>query len=100
MDVRERPGFGNQGPCVGSMPARRPASGDHSVMEPPGPIPNPEVKRYCADGSWAKGPARVGRCQLFARLLRKKEPGVFLPLVLERKGATVSKVEPSKKVNR
>ncbi len=61
-------------------------------MEPPGPIPNPEVKRYCADGSWAKGPARVGRCQLFARLLRKKEPGVFLPLVLERKGATVSKV--------
>ena len=47
-------------------------------MEPPGPIPNPEVKRYSADGSWAKGPARVGRCQLFARLLRQKKPGVFL----------------------
>ena len=81
--------------------ARPPASGDHSVMEPPGPIPNPEVKRYCADGSWAKGPARVGRCQLFARLLRKKEPGVFLPLILERRKMRMSpKWWPSKEVNR
>ena len=65
-------------------------------MEPPGPIPNPEVKRCCADGSWAKGPARVGRCQVFARLLRKKEPGVFLvsssTIALQGRGMTANKV--------
>lgn len=47
-----------------------PTSGDHSMVEPPGPIPNPEVKRCCADGSGAIGPVRVGRCQVFARLHR------------------------------
>ena len=65
-------------------------------MEPPGPIPNPEVKRCRADGSWAKGPARVGRCQVFARLLRKKEPGVFLvsssTIALQSRGMTANKV--------
>ena len=35
------------------------------MVEPPGPIPNPEVKRYCADGSGAIGPVRVSRCQFF-----------------------------------
>jgi hypothetical protein len=40
-------------------------SGDHSKVEPPGPIPNPEVKRFCADGSWTIGPVRVGRRQFF-----------------------------------
>ena len=34
-------------------------------MEPPGPIPNPEVKRICADGSRTIGPARVGRRQVY-----------------------------------
>ena len=62
---------------LGGSPPQRTASGDQSAMEPPGPIPNPEVKRCRADGSWAKGPARVGRCQLYARLFRKKKPGVF-----------------------
>lgn len=38
-------------------------SGDHSAVEPPGPIPNPEVKRRSADGSASLGCARVGRCQ-------------------------------------
>ena len=52
-------------------------SGDHRVAEPPGPIPNPDVKRCSADGSWMLDSARVGRRQLFARLLRKKEPGSF-----------------------
>ena len=52
-------------------------SGDHSVVEPPGPIPNPEVKRRSADGSGATGLARVGRCQVFARHLREKVPGTF-----------------------
>ena len=39
-------------------------SGGLSTAEPPGPIPNPEVKRCSADGSIAKGYARVGRCQV------------------------------------
>ena len=38
-------------------------SGDLRVVVPPGPIPNPEVKRDIADGSVSKGRARVGRCQ-------------------------------------
>ena len=62
---------------LGGSPPQRTASGDQSAMEPPGPIPNPEVKRCRADGSWANGPARVGRCQLYARLFRKKKPGDF-----------------------
>ena len=102
MDVRERPDvLVTGGRVLGGIPPQRTASGDQSAMEPPGPIPNPEVKRCRADGSWAKGPARVGRCQLFARLLRKKEPGVFLPLILERRKVRLSpKWWPSKEVNR
>ena len=63
-------------------------SGDHSAVEPPGPIPNPEVKRCRADGSGALGPARVGRCQVFARHLRKKVPGSFLYANRARAGET------------
>ena len=60
---------------------RSPASGDHSTVEPPGPIPNPEVKRRCADGSGATGPVRVGRRQVCARLLpKRKGPGFFVPM--------------------
>jgi hypothetical protein len=47
------------------------------VVEPPGPIPNPEVKRRSADGIGTTGPVRVGRRQVFARHLRKKVPGSF-----------------------
>ena len=43
-------------------------SGDQSVVEPPGPIPNPEVKRRSADGSETIGLVRVGRRQVYARL--------------------------------
>ena len=43
-------------------------SGDQSAVEPPGPIPNPEVKRCSADGSGTIGPVRVGRRQVYARL--------------------------------
>ena len=39
-------------------------SGDQSAVEPPGPIPNPEVKRCSADGSGTIGPVRVGRRQV------------------------------------
>ena len=38
-------------------------SGDISVVAPPVPIPNTEVKRCSPDGSTAKGRARVGRRQ-------------------------------------
>ena len=57
------------------LPARDPApiqtgltSGGQSAVEPPGPIPNPEVKRCSADGSGTIGPVRVGRRQVYARL--------------------------------
>ena len=45
-------------------------------MEPPGPIPNPEVKRCSADGSGTIGPVRVGRRQVNARL-REIGAGLF-----------------------
>jgi hypothetical protein len=41
-------------------------SGDQSEVEPPGPIPNPEVKRPSANGSGTIGPVRVGRRQVNA----------------------------------
>jgi hypothetical protein len=41
-------------------------SGDQSEVEPPGPIPNPEVKRLSANGSGTIGPVRVGRRQVYA----------------------------------
>ena len=43
-------------------------SGDQSAVEPPGPIPNPEVKRCSANGSGTIGLVRVGRRQVYARL--------------------------------
>ena len=52
-------------------------SGDQSVVEPPGPIPNPEVKRRSANGSGTIGPVRVGRRQVFARLQLTLGPGSF-----------------------
>jgi hypothetical protein len=55
-------------------------SGDQSAVEPPGPIPNPEVKRRSANGSETIGLVRVGRRQVYARLQAVKcsEPGSFL----------------------
>ena len=50
------------------LPLKLP-SGDQSAVEPPGPIPNPEVKRRSADGSETIGLVRVGRRQVYARLL-------------------------------
>jgi hypothetical protein len=46
-------------------------SGDQSAVEPPGPIPNPEVKRRSADGSETIGLVRVGRRQVFVPVSRK-----------------------------
>ena len=59
-------------------------SGDQSALEPPGPIPNPEVKRRSADGSGTIGPVRVGRRQVFAPHLRKKVRGSFLYFFREK----------------
>ena len=42
---------------------RIPKPGGHSLMAPPGPIPNPEVKHQHVDGSRTTGPARVDSCQ-------------------------------------
>ena len=52
-------------------------SGDHGTVAPPVPIPNTEVKRCCADDSWAIGPAKVGRCQFNPPRIAKAVRGVF-----------------------
>ncbi len=44
----------------------RSSSGGQSAVEPPGPIPNPEVKRRCADDSETIGLVKVGRRQVYA----------------------------------
>ena len=38
-------------------------SGNDGKEATPVPIPNTEVKLFCADGSWGSPPVRVGRCQ-------------------------------------
>ena len=69
-----KPGTRNVQPTARSAP-----SGGHGTVEPPGPIPNPEVKHRCADGSGAKGPVRVGRRQFKARLFpRGRSRALFL----------------------
>ena len=45
---------------------------------PPVPIPNTAVKPRAANGSRTLGPARVGRCQVMARMLRKQHPGPLI----------------------
>ena len=60
-------------------------SGDQSALEPPGPIPNPEVKRRSADGSGTIGPVRVGRRQVFARLQLTLGPGSFFARMAREK---------------
>lgn len=46
-------------------------------MEPPGPVPNPEVKHFSADGSWTIGPVRVGRRQVICPVLANAKIGLF-----------------------
>ena len=47
--------------------------GNHSVLDPPDPIPNSEVKWYCADDSVGSPHVKVGHCQAF----NNKKPGVI-----------------------
>lgn len=65
----------------GSPKTRAPSSGGHSIVEPPGPIPNPEVKRSRANGSVVIGHVRVGRCQVIRKSRSRKGPAfcVFKP---------------------
>ena len=51
--------------------------GDHRRGVPPVPIPNTAVKPSAADGSRTLGPARVGRCQVYSPVLRKKNRASF-----------------------
>ena len=105
MDVRERAPEGSnkarlsvkihssdpQSPSSRSseemLPLKLP-SGDQSAVEPPGPIPNPEVKRCSANGSETIGLVRVGRRQVYARLQVRNhlKPGSFLPFSVESVG--------------
>ena len=90
MDVRERASLNEIGPIRHIEPIKHNSdpqspspdlsglpSGDQSALEPPGPIPNPEVKRRSADGSGTIGPVRVGRRQVFAPHLLTKVRGSF-----------------------
>src|SRR5437868_654 len=54
--------------------------GDHMPGVPPVPIPNTAVKPRAANGSWTLGPARVGRCQVYGPVLRKKDRAFFFEL--------------------
>ena len=56
--------------------------GDHIPGVPPVPIPNTAVKPRVANGSRTLGPARVGRCQVYGPVLRKKGRASFLPIRL------------------
>jgi hypothetical protein len=75
LETIDFPGSDNQrpSPAQTGLP-----SGGQSVVEPPGPIPNPEVKRRSADGIGTTGPVRVGRRQVFARPRVTSGPGAFL----------------------
>lgn len=70
---------------INQLPYSHADSGDHSAMEPPGPIPNPEVKRCSADGSGTIGPVRVGRRQVYlpSILLTQSAGHFFCPVSKE-----------------
>ncbi len=51
--------------------------GDHMPGAPPVPIPNTAVKPRAANGSRTLGPARVGCCQGYGPILRKKDRASF-----------------------
>ena len=56
---------------------RVPLPGDHMPGVPPVPIPNTAVKPRAANGSRTLGPARVGCCQVYGPVLRKKNRASF-----------------------
>ena len=52
-------------------------------MAPPGPIPNPEVKRIIANGSAGIARVRVGCCQFNTQLFAKRRAGFFIAYDLD-----------------
>lgn len=56
--------------------------GGHSVLVPPDPIPNSEVKRLSADDSVGFPHAKVGHCQVLFQTPDPKRSGVFLCLTV------------------
>ncbi len=52
--------------------------GGHSEVAPPDPIPNSEVKRFCADGSVGLPHARVGHRQVLFQKPSLISEGFFL----------------------
>ncbi len=67
--------------------------GGHSEQEPPDPIPNSEVKMFCADGSVAVGHVRVGRCQgLKPESPVRSRTGLLFLGVFRAKGAVFSRL--------
>ena len=51
--------------------------GNHSVLDPPDPIPNSEVKWYCADDSVGSPHVKVGHCQAFNNEIPGSSSRVF-----------------------
>ena len=51
--------------------------GNNSVLDPPDPIPNSEVKRNCADDSVGSPHVKVGHCQALIRKPRSTATGLF-----------------------
>ena len=52
--------------------------GNNSVLDPPDPIPNSEVKRNCADDSVGSPHVKVGHCQALIQKPRTDGTGLFL----------------------
>src|SRR5688572_17904031 len=67
-----------------TRPSRVSLPGDHRRGVPPVPIPNTAVKPSAANGSRTIGPARVGCCQVYGPVLRKKDRASFFPTFDER----------------
>ena len=66
-------------------------SSDDGKEATPVPIPNTEVKLFCADGSWGFPPVRVGRCWASNRKAVTGKPGNGLFLFYNsKKGLKIS----------
>ena len=73
--------------------------GNNSVLDPPDPIPNSEVKRNCADDSVGSPHVKVGHCQAFNfKTPVATRPGFFLGRKLVRAYFPMQKVAMLKNV--
>src|SRR5512133_2696646 len=74
-------------------------SGDNSVVAPPVPIPNTEVKRCSPDGSTATGRARVGHRQNKTQLLGNSSWVLLLYARLARKAGKSQRMIEQERIN-